>query len=61
MYKVFLTALLAMITYFTGAQVISPSNPGATSHTLTSGNATIGISSAGGGYLNMIKKDIVLS
>lgn len=36
------------------SQSISPSDPAVTTHTLSSGGVTIGISAAGGGYMNMV-------
>ena len=54
MNKIFLPLLLIYLTLQTEAQVIAPSDPGITTHTLVSGNVTLGISSAGGGYMNML-------
>ena len=48
-----LTLLIFMVLSIHG-QVIAPSDSRITTHTLSSGNVTIGISSFGGGYLNMI-------
>ena len=50
-----IAALCLILTSLSlAAQVIAPSDPRITTHTLSSGNVSIGISSAGGGYLNMI-------
>ena len=56
MKKIFLPLLSIFLTLQTEGQVIAPpSDPGNTTHTLVSGNVTLGISSAGGGYMNMLE------
>jgi len=54
MNRIFFTAILIMLVLNTGAQVIAFSDSRITTHTLTSGDVVLGISSAGGGYINMI-------
>ncbi len=50
-----LPLLLIFLSLQIEAQVIAPSDSRITTHTLSSGNITLGISSDGGGYINMLK------
>ena len=55
MKKIYLPLLPIFLALQIEGQVIAPSDPGVTTHTLVSGNVTLGISSAGGGYMNMLE------
>jgi len=53
--RVATSVLLSFSLLISHAQTIAPSDPGITTYTLSGGNFTIGISSTGGRYINMIE------
>ena len=54
MKKILLNLCLSASSLALSGQVIAPSDPAITTHTLSVGEVTLGISSAGGGYMNML-------